>query len=223
VRERNVRLFEIGTVFHRSESEGLRPSESLRLAAVITGARVPPHWTAAGKAPDYDAWDLKFLFEQASALARPGATMAGEGNGWALKDDSGTQRGWAGPIDADRPAWGAPLFGFELEIQVGPPADLRFSGLPATPPLERDLALVVPAGVFAREVEALMRKSAGQLLESVTVFDEYRSADLGGRSVAWRLIFRAPDRTLRDEEADTAVKRVLAVLKEELGVRIRES
>jgi phenylalanyl-tRNA synthetase beta chain len=95
--------------------------------------------------------------------------------------------------------------------------------LPVTPPLERDLALVLPTGVAAGQVEAVMRRTGGSLLESAVVFDEYRSGELRGRSVAWRLVFRAPDRTLRDEEVDAIVSRILAALKEELDARLRES
>jgi phenylalanyl-tRNA synthetase beta chain len=82
---------------------------------------------------------------------------------------------------------------------------------------------VLPAGLAAQQVEREMRRTAGPLLESAGVFDEYRAAGLAGRSVAWRLIFRAADRTLRDEEVDAIVKRMLAVLKEEFDVRLRES
>jgi phenylalanyl-tRNA synthetase beta chain len=222
-RERDVRLFEIGTVFSRSGVQGQRPTESVRLAGVVSGARTPPHWTTSGKSPDYDLWDLKFLFEEAAQTARPGGSITADESGWILRDRGGVQRGWARRLEADRPAWAAPLYGFEVELETQAPAHLPYRPLPTTPLLERDLALVVPAGISAEQVEALVRKNGTPLLESVRVFDEYRSRDLAGRSVAWRLIFRAPDRTLRDEEVDAIVKKVLAVLKEELGVRLRES
>ena len=222
-RERDVRLFEIGTVFHRPDVKGQRPSESVRLAGVVSGARTPPHWTSAGKSPDYDMWDLKFLFEEAARAARPGATVAADETGWVLQDRAGVRRGWARRLEADRPAWAAPLFGFEVELETQPLSRSPYRPLPTTPPLERDLALVLPAGTTADQVEALIRKHGTPLLESVRVFDEYRARELAGRSVAWRLVFRAADRTLRDEEIDAIVKKVLAVLKEELGVRLRES
>jgi phenylalanyl-tRNA synthetase beta chain len=140
-----------------------------------------------------------------------------------LHDPAGVRRGWAQRLEADRPAWAAPLLGFEVEIEPRGDRAIRFTPLPATPPLERDLALVLPAGLPARQVEEEMRRAAGPLLESAAVFDEYRAANLEGRSVAWRLVFRAAERTLRDEEVDAIVKRLLAVLKEGLGVRLRES
>ncbi|KPJ99894.1 MAG: hypothetical protein AMS20_15535, partial [Gemmatimonas sp. SG8_28] len=117
----------------------------------------------------------------------------------------------------------APLFGFELDLEVTERASVRFTALPATPPVERDVALMLPASVSARQVEDVIRGSAGPLLVGLTVFDEYRGKGVTGRSVAWRLVFRAADRTLKDEEADRALSRVLSALKEALGVERREA
>jgi phenylalanyl-tRNA synthetase beta chain len=68
-----------------------------------------------------------------------------------------------------------------------------------------------------------LREAGGPLLEDVFVFDEYRKPGVAARSLAWRLVFRAPDRTLRDEEVDRAVSAVLEALKERLGVVRREA
>ena len=57
---RDVRLFEIGTVFRRA-GPGEPPIEERRVAGVITGAREPAHWSAAGKPADVDLWDLRAL------------------------------------------------------------------------------------------------------------------------------------------------------------------
>jgi phenylalanyl-tRNA synthetase beta chain len=95
--------------------------------------------------------------------------------------------------------------------------------LPVTPPVERDLALVLPDGVTAAQVSTAVREAGKPLLEDVVLFDEYRGSGLGGRSLAWRLWFRAPDRTLRDEEVDQAIAGVLRALKERLGVVRREA
>jgi phenylalanyl-tRNA synthetase beta chain len=90
--------------------------------------------------------------------------------------------------------------------------------------VERDVALVLPAGVTVADVEAVVWESAGPLLTGVRLFDEYRrEGSLEGRSVAWRLVFRATDRTLREQEADDAVSRVLATLKERFGVERRQA
>ncbi|HWP37752.1 MAG TPA: hypothetical protein VNL18_09415, partial [Gemmatimonadales bacterium] len=89
--------------------------------------------------------------------------------------------------------------------------------------VERDVALVLPNRLTAQQVEECVREVAGPLLEALRVFDEYRAAGLSGRSVAWRLVFRAADRTLRDEEVDGVIARVLATLRERFGVERREA
>jgi phenylalanyl-tRNA synthetase beta chain len=100
---------------------------------------------------------------------------------------------------------------------------VRYSALPTTPAVERDVALVLPNGLTAQQVEACVREAGGPLLEGLRVFDEYRAATLRGRSVAWRLVFRAADRTLTDDEVDGVIARVLATLRERFGVERREA
>jgi phenylalanyl-tRNA synthetase beta chain len=86
-----------------------------------------------------------------------------------------------------------------------------------------DLALLMPAGVRASDVERVLRRDAGELLESVQVFDEYRGDRLpaGLRSVGWRLMFRHPERTLRDKELEGRRSKLVAALQRELGVSVR--
>jgi phenylalanyl-tRNA synthetase beta chain len=112
-----------------------------------------------------------------------------------------------------------------LVIDPSPRRPPRFTPLPATPASERVLALLLPGGVTAGGVEAVLRRAGGALLEQVVVESDYRGAELpaGVRSVAFRLVFRAPDRTLRDAEVDQAEARLLAAVAEELGVRRREA
>jgi phenylalanyl-tRNA synthetase beta chain len=110
-----------------------------------------------------------------------------------------------------------------MEVEVWRRNPVTYNMLPVTPPAERDVALVVPDGVTAAQIGAVLREAGRPLLEEVALFDEYRGSGLAGRSLAWRLWFRASDRTLRDEEVDQAVARVLSALKEQLGVVRREA
>ncbi len=223
---RDVRLFEIGRVF-RASSGDQPPDETIRLAGVLTGAREPGHWMGSGSGGDLDLWDVKGMLEEAVRVAAgPGTRLSPNGNGgWDVQTSGETVVGEAGPVDADAPPWAGPLFGFELDVTARPSegGGDRFMPLPATPAVERDVALVLPPGVTVAQVEDIVRRSAGPLLEACSVFDEYRGSDLAGRSVAWRLIFRHPNRTLRDAEVAKAEKKVLAALREELGVERRES
>ena len=131
--------------------------------------------------------------------------------------------GEAGPLVADAPPWAAPLFGFELVLDPSPRRPPQFTPLPGTPASERVLALLLPEGVSAAQVEGVLRESGGALLERVTVESDYRGGELppGVRSVAFRLTFRAADRTLRDAEVDQSEARLLAALDQQLGVHRR--
>ncbi len=102
-------------------------------------------------------------------------------------------------------------------------AAFRFRPLPAHPGSERDLALLVPAGVSAAEVDGTVRDAAGELLEAAFPFDLYEGAGIpeGTRSLAVRLGFRRAGGTLTDAEVEAAVARVLAALEERHGVRRR--
>jgi phenylalanyl-tRNA synthetase beta chain len=221
---RDVRLFELGTAFLRGEA-GSPPREERRVAGVITGAREPAHWSASGKSPEVDHWDLRALFESAAALAYPAATVQVEGGEWVARTPAGQEIGRAGVLPADSPPWAAPVLGFELQIDVTPRSVSAFQPLPVNPAVTRDLALLVPAGVSAAALGEAIRKSAGRLLEVVEVLDEYRGSGLpaGHRGLAFRLRYRAPDRTLRDQEVDASVTKVLTVLREQHGIELRAS
>jgi phenylalanyl-tRNA synthetase beta chain len=218
----DIRLFEIGTVFGAGPA-GERPREERRVAAVLSGRREPAHWTGTGEAR-FDIWDLKGRLEAAVALAIPGAEVQVEGQGWVVRDRQDRVVGEGGPLAADAPAWAAPLFGFELLVDPAPRRPAPFAPLPTTPSSERVLALLLPEGLQAREVEVLLRRAGGDLLERVEIESDYRGAELpaGTRSVAFRLTFRAPDRTLRDSEVDEAESRLLAALTGELGIERRD-
>ena len=229
---RNVRLFEVGVAFLQGAAP--LPEERTLAAAVITGDRYPAHFTDA-KPPQVDLWDARWIAESIGTAAfgrgrmelRPNA----DGNGWDAVLDGATI-GFAKPIEVDAPVWAAPVFGVEIDVTSALAMETaqavarpRYVPLPTTPAAEFDLALLVPDGVPAAEVERVVRSAAGELLESVTPFDEFRGNGVadGYRSVAWRLTLRHPERTLRDKEIDGRRDKILRTLDQELGVRRRTS
>jgi phenylalanyl-tRNA synthetase beta chain len=87
----------------------------------------------------------------------------------------------------------------------------------------QDVALVVDAKVPAAEVEAALRDGAGELLESLRLFDVYRGEQVGeGKvSLAYALRFRAPDRTLTVEEATAVRDAAVAEAARRTGAELR--
>ncbi len=224
-RHRDIRLFEVGTVFRKGAGA---PEEWTSVAGVLTGARRPPHWSEGAKVPDMDIWDLKYHFELAVAAAAPSCDVrpaTGGAVAWEAVERGGEAVGWAGPLEADAPVWAAPLFGFEVRLTAAQRSLVAYRPLPLQPPVERDLALVLPPGVTAAQVSDILRRTVGPLLERLEVFDEYRGPGIpaGHRSVAWHCTFRDPERTLRERDVDALLARGLAALEGELGVRRRES
>jgi phenylalanyl-tRNA synthetase beta chain len=94
---------------------------------------------------------------------------------------------------------------------------VRFRPLPDQPPVDRDLALVVGRGVMAATLATTIRDAAGPLLERLEPFDVYQGPGIApdARSVAFRLRFRARDRTLTVTEVDALMDRILERLKDE--------
>jgi phenylalanyl-tRNA synthetase beta chain len=241
----DVRLFEIGSTF-TLRPEGL-PLEAVRVGALIMGHRRPPHFTEPDP-PLFDAWDIKALAARIAELAFPAEAAVldptDDGVSWVVLVGHARRRvGRAGPVALDRPAWAAEAFGVELTLDpmpngfVAPPgahahevkpeprprAAVRYRPLPTTPAAVLDVALLVPDGTPAADVERVVRTSGGDLLEHVELFDEYRGEGVpeGVRSLAWRLTFRDPVRTLRDKEIEGRRQKILRSLESELGVRPR--
>lgn len=91
-----------------------------------------------------------------------------------------------------------------------------YKQLPKYPALTRDLAFVCDKDLPVLKLEKLMKNAAGKNLEHIELFDVYEGANIGAdkKSVAFSLRLRAADRTLTDEEADSAVKKVIKALAE---------
>lgn len=240
----DVRLFEIGSAFEPAPA-GV-PKEELRLGVVLMGRRRPPHFTEPNP-PAFDEWDAKGIAERAAQAAHPTRHLTLRPDGgdglWRIEAD-GRAIGTVSRLDLDAPVWASQAYAIELcigEVEARPPAPAgqhryaidvvdrpltavaRYLPLPNMPAVEIDLALLIPRGTKAADVERVIRASAGDLLERLDLFDEYRGDGIGTahRSLAWRLTFRHPERTLREREIEGRRAKILGALEEELHVRLR--
>ncbi|MEP7067127.1 MAG: phenylalanine--tRNA ligase subunit beta [Gemmatimonadota bacterium] len=243
-RHRDVRLFEIGSTFEPSPA-GL-PREEMRVAAIVMGHRQPPHWSEP-KAPDVDEWDAKGLAELIGATIAGGLqvelrNVGANGVLWNIAL-GGQVAGSVRTLTLDAPVWAPAAFGIELTLArvssdpVAAPGQSKlqptnvaavaspfaFRPFPSTPSTSVDVALLVPNDLPASRVEKTIRDASSELLESMTLLSEYRGAGIadGFRSIAWRLTFRHPERTLREKEVAGRRDKVLRTLEGELGVRQR--
>ena len=247
---RDVRLFEIGNVFQATGAGPGAPSdgqlsvvEETRVALTFTGLRRPPHWTESDG--DFEIWDMKGWLEGVAAGSgigeiRPGEPVEAEdglpfGWRWWLGDESlcifqdGRPVGVAGRVRSeavDAPVWAAPVYAAEFRLDAIRLEDRSaYRDLPTFPAISRDLALVLDRTVPAASVAGAIRSAAPDTLESVSLFDVYEGDKVGAgqRSLAWHLVFRAPDRTLRDEEVEEGLGSITVNLEERFDARIRSS
>ena len=101
----------------------------------------------------------------------------------------------------------------------------KYTPIPKFPAIERDLALVVDENVEVGQIERLIKNKAKKYLESIELFDIFRSAEKLGenkKSVAYALKFRIPERTLTDDDINPVMSHILEKLEENFGAKIRE-
>jgi phenylalanyl-tRNA synthetase beta chain len=125
---------------------------------------------------------------------------------------------------AGLPARAAAMW-LDLDAVIAAAPDVRAAPSVGTHPLAKeDLALVVDRGVPAADVESAIRAGAGDLLESVRLFDVYEGPQVpeGKKSLAFALRFRAPDRTLEAAEIAAAREAALASAGERVGATLRQ-
>jgi phenylalanyl-tRNA synthetase beta chain len=114
------------------------------------------------------------------------------------------------------------------ELDIAGLAGGRPSAVVAAPPprhpaAERDLAVVVDAGRPAGDIITTIRAHGGAWLADATLFDVYRGTPLEAteKSLAVRLSFRSPDRTLTEAEIDGSIEAIRTGLATDIGARIR--
>ncbi len=143
--------------------------------------------------------------------------------------DDGVELGIFGqlhPLVATEYGFSVPVYAATLCFEaLWNAADLTidYKPLPKFPATTRDYALVCPEEMEVGSIMGVIRRAGGQLVENVTLFDIYRGENIGvgNKSVAFRVILRASDRTLTVEEADKTSKKILKDLEFKLGVKLR--
>ena len=228
-----IRLFELGRSFHPVDGEAL-PEQVLRVAGVVVGSAASQDGVSLPGALSelkgvierfLESWGLEnLLFEPADAALgwEPSAVsriLVGEAAlghvGLAAPEALGIR-------DIEM---GVAAFEINLAALAGiDPAPRRLTPLPRYPASLRDLAVVVDAARTNREIEAIIRQTGGEWLESVDLFDVYQDAALetsGEKSLAYSLVFRHLEATLTDEQVNEAFDGIVGALGARLGARLR--
>jgi len=119
-----------------------------------------------------------------------------------------------------------PVFVAEIDMNnvlESIPAVVRYSEIPRFPSVKRDLAFVVDNKINYEDIITLIKKTAGDKLKMLELFDVYEDPKLGNdkKSMAFRMEFYSKDRTMTDDEANELVDKVIGSLESKLGVTLR--
>lgn len=101
--------------------------------------------------------------------------------------------------------------------------DIKFAPLPKFPAVTRDIAMLVDKTVAAADIEEIIRKASGKLLDSIKLFDVYEGEQIpvGKKSVAYAISFRAADRSLTNEEINVVFEKITSKLSSGLDAELR--
>ncbi|MGC4981777.1 phenylalanine--tRNA ligase subunit beta [Streptomyces sp. DT193] len=213
------------------------PAQPRHAAVVLAGAREQAGWWGKGRPADWaDA------IEAARTLARESGTellvRSGQYGPWhpgrcaelaVVVDGAEQVIGYAGELHPGvLKTLGLPARTCAMELDLDA-LERASSGHPKGPKIStfpvatQDVALVVDKSVPHTDVEAALHEGAGELLESIRLFDEYESEQLGAdkKSLAYALRFRAADRTLTVDEASAARDAAVALAAERTGAVLR--
>jgi phenylalanyl-tRNA synthetase beta chain len=235
----DVAIFEMGKVFVTDEAALTRlPEEKLLLAMVLTGKRHQAHW--AQKAENMDFYDLKGIFDRLTVyLGIEGLTYkAGQQDGFHpgrtaelfLQGSEGSKQiGRIGQLHPGLQQRRDLDDTYALEVELEPilaaaSSSIAYKLLPRFPAIGRDLAVVVDQSVAVGQMERMIKEVAGELLETLQVFDIYTGERLGAgkKSVAFALLYRHPDRTLLDEEVTELHAKVVQALEQRFAAELRK-
>lgn len=229
---KNVGIFELSTVYLPSGGESL-PDERRHLAIAMMGDQALPGWSAIARPADFFLLKgvLEYLVEALDIPnweVRPSSHPSFHPGRQAALYVGGELVGHFGELhpkvneasDLDERVYAAELD--FATLMAGARALRSYRPIPKVPAVTRDLAMLVPDAIPAAHVATTIREAAGATLESLLLFDLYQGEHVkqGHRSLAYRITYRDPERTLTDAEIEVvhgAVRQALGAL----GVELR--
>ena len=231
----DLKLFEVGKTFFKDTNEETQVKEVPTVAGLISGHHLGAHWSGKSKAVDYylvkglvevlvkqlttvylsfEPINIPLLHPKRSALIKLGLKevgFIGEVHPHILENVLETSE---------------PLVVFELNLEVlrkYERSGLRYKTPSKFPSVELDLAFVVDQSISAQSLLDSIKHAGGPLLSEINIFDVYQGENIPTqkKSLAFRLHFLSPERTLQDSEVNSAKDQIIKSMSEKFQAQLR--
>lgn len=230
----DLAIFEVGHVYlPKSLPLTDFPVERIYLAGAFTGRRYD-NWHQAKE--DYDFFDAKGAIENIFAglqlidysfkISQQVYLHPGKSADIYFADQVVGYIGEVHPKVQENFDIGKTTYAFEIDlskifaITTNP---TQYTAITKYPVISRDLAFLVPIDTPSTEITSTIANHAGEYLAKINLFDIYQGKQIpeGYKSMAFSLLYQAPDKTLTDEEVDSSTKNILSVIKEKYNIELR--
>ena len=228
-----VRFFELGLRFDYQNAKSIEDLKQIpTLALVAVGSQQPESWHV--KPQPMDFFDFKGEIEEILAAGRIKVEYVRSERAWLHPGQSaeilvdGQSIGYLGRLH--------PSLENELDLSTTWVAELdqtavlqsyvsNFTELSRFPSIRRDIALLISDNINVRDIQQLIEKTGGELLDSTWLFDVYtgQGVEEGKRSLAFALLWQHPSRTLEDAEIKSGMDNIIQVLENTYQATLRAS
>ncbi|EOQ75366.1 phenylalanine--tRNA ligase subunit beta [Acinetobacter lactucae] len=228
-----VRFFELGLRFDYQNAKSIEDLKQIpTLALVAVGSQQPESWHV--KPQPMDFFDFKGEIEEILAAGRVKVEYVRSERSWLHPGQSaeilvdGQSIGYLGRLH--------PSLENELDLSTTWVAELdqtavlqsyvsNFTELSRFPSIRRDIALLISDNINVRDIQQLIEKTGGELLDSTWLFDVYtgQGVEDGKRSLAFALLWQHPSRTLEDAEIKSGMDNIIQVLENTYQATLRAS
>jgi phenylalanyl-tRNA synthetase beta chain len=235
---RDLRLFEIGKSYHKVEGgrfiRGIEEKESLVVGMV--GRRYPSQWGRDEELCDF--YDIKGVAEEVfDFLGYEGLDFSKNeqdnlifGKNFVGISKKGNVLGYLGEVSNDNLKYfdiGTKVYLLILDLSKFynlKRCEKKYSKVSAYPSVTRDLAFIMNSNIEHEAIEQLILLNGTDLLKSLNLFDVYegKSIEKGKKSMAYSLTFSSIERTLKDEEIDSIIKKIIESVEKKFNATLRQ-
>ena len=224
----SLKIFEIGSVFSKKGSNNIKEREVV--GGLIIGIEGKDNWSGSNKQLDF--FDLKGNLEMALpelskfSFKREQVPFLHPGKTAALYKGQ-KKVGYIGTVNPkllDKLDVKGDVNFFEFSLdEISDKKNIKFKKFSRFPLAQRDLSFVVDEEITSSSIKDAILSKAGSNLKEINLFDIYTGKGIskGQKSLTYALSWQAVNRTLTDDEVDTAVGRVVAFLSKKFNAKLR--